>query len=59
MATSALPDGGHFIASAQAQSSQKDPQDPLEQARTALETLINRLRGNDLPERDHEIQWAY
>jgi HlyD family secretion protein len=36
-----------FIASAQAQSKQ---QDPLETARTAVETLINRLRGRDMPE---------
>jgi len=40
---------GHsfLIASAQAQSKQ---QDPLEKARTAVETLINRLRGRDMPE---------
>jgi HlyD family secretion protein len=36
-----------LIASAQAQSKQ---QDPLEKARTAVETLINRLRGRDMPE---------
>jgi HlyD family secretion protein len=36
-----------MIVSAQAQSKQ---QDPLEQARTAVETLINRLRGRDMPE---------
>ena len=36
-----------LIASAQAQSKQ---QDPLETARTAVETLINRLRGRDMPE---------
>src|SRR5215467_2360598 len=40
---------GHsfLIASAQEQSKQ---QDPLEKARTAVETLINRLRGRDMPE---------
>src|SRR5215472_14929840 len=40
---------GHslLIASAQAQPKQ---QDPLEKARTAVETLINRLRGRDMPE---------
>lgn len=47
MATSALPDGGRFIVRAQAQSGQ---QSPIDQARTALETLINRLRGRDMPE---------
>jgi HlyD family secretion protein len=36
-----------LIASAQAQSKQ---QNPLEKARTAVETLINRLRGRDMPE---------
>src|SRR6266545_6738846 len=38
---------GLLIASAQAQSKQ---QSPLEKARTAVETLINRLRGRDMPE---------
>src|SRR5512133_503437 len=38
---------GLLIVSAQAQSKQKDP---LEKARTAVETLINRLRGRDMPE---------
>jgi HlyD family secretion protein len=38
---------GLLIASAQAQSKQ---QNPLEKARTAVETLINRLRGRDMPE---------
>jgi HlyD family secretion protein len=38
---------GLLIASAQAQSKQEDP---LEKARTAVETLINRLRGRDMPE---------
>ena len=36
-----------LIAVAQAQPKQ---QDPLEKARTAVETLINRLRGRDMPE---------
>src|SRR5215470_10039355 len=36
-----------LIASAQAQSKE---QDPLEKARTAVETLINRLRGRDMPD---------
>jgi HlyD family secretion protein len=47
MAISALSDGGLFIVSAQAQSRQ---QNPLDQARKAVETLINRLRGRDMPE---------
>jgi HlyD family secretion protein len=38
---------GLLVASAQAQSKQ---QNPLEKARTAVETLINRLRGRDMPE---------
>jgi HlyD family secretion protein len=36
-----------LVATAQAQSPQ---QSPLERARTAVETLINRLRGRDMPE---------
>ena len=36
-----------MIVSARAQSPQ---QNPLERARTAVETLINRLRGRDMPE---------
>src|SRR5271166_4297347 len=36
-----------LIVSAHAQSPQ---QNPLEKARTAVETLINRLRGRDMPE---------
>jgi HlyD family secretion protein len=47
MTISALSDGGLFIVSAQAQSRQ---QNPLDQARKAVETLINRLRGRDMPE---------
>jgi HlyD family secretion protein len=39
--------GSLLIPSAQAQPKQ---QDPLEKARTAVETLINRLRGRDMPE---------
>jgi HlyD family secretion protein len=42
-----LSGGGPFIAAAQAQSAQ---QNPVEKARTAVETLINRLRGRDMPE---------
>jgi HlyD family secretion protein len=38
---------GFLIISANAQST---PQDPLEKARTAVETLINHLRGRDMPE---------
>jgi HlyD family secretion protein len=47
--TSALgvSDGGLLIVKAYAQSKQ---QNPLEKARTAVETLINRLRGRDMPE---------
>ena len=47
--TSALgvSDGGLLIVRAYAQSKQ---QNPLEKARTAVETLINRLRGIDMPE---------
>jgi HlyD family secretion protein len=40
-------DGNLLIASAYAQSKQKNP---LESARTAVESLINRLRGRDMPE---------
>jgi HlyD family secretion protein len=39
--------GALLIETAQAQSAQ---QNPLEKARTAVETLINRLRGRDMPE---------
>jgi HlyD family secretion protein len=42
-----LSDAALLIPSAQAQPKQ---QDPLEKARTAVETLINRLRGRDMPE---------
>jgi HlyD family secretion protein len=35
---------------AQAQSPQAPQQNPLDRARTAVETLINRLRGRDMPE---------
>jgi HlyD family secretion protein len=42
-----VPNGGLLIASAYAQSNQ---QNPLEKARTSVETLINRLRGRDMPE---------
>src|SRR3974390_1114068 len=47
--TSALgvSDGGFLIVSAYAQSQQ---QNPLEKPRTALENLIDRLRGRDMPE---------
>jgi HlyD family secretion protein len=47
--TSALggSDGGLLVAKAYAQSKQ---QTPLEKARKAVETLINRLRGIDMPE---------
>jgi len=47
--TSALgvPNGGLLIVSAYAQSQQKNP---LEKARTAVENLIDRLRGRDMPE---------
>jgi HlyD family secretion protein len=40
-------DGGLLIGEAYAQSKE---QNPLEKARTSLETLINRLRGRDMPE---------
>ena len=39
--------GAVLIGTAQAQTAQ---QKPLEKARTAVETLINRLRGRDMPE---------
>ncbi|PWT84315.1 MAG: efflux transporter periplasmic adaptor subunit [Acidobacteria bacterium] len=39
--------GGHLIGSAYAQTKQKSP---LDQARSAVETLINRLRGRDMPD---------
>ena len=42
-----VSDGGLLIVKAYAQSKQ---QNPLEKARTAVETLINRLRGIDMPE---------
>lgn len=42
-----VPDGGLLGGRAQAQPRQ---QDPLARARTAVETLINRLRGRDMPE---------
>jgi HlyD family secretion protein len=42
-----VSDGGLLIGRASAQSKQ---QNPLERARTAVETLINRLRGRDMPE---------
>lgn len=38
------------VRTAQAQSPQAPQQNPLERARTAVETLINRLRGRDMPE---------
>jgi len=47
MTISGLSNGGLFIVSAQAQTRQ---QNPLDQARKAVETLINRLRGRDMPE---------
>ncbi len=40
-------DGGLLVGRAYAQSKE---QNPLEKARTSLETLINRLRGRDMPE---------
>jgi HlyD family secretion protein len=42
-----ISDRGFLIVSAQAQSKQ---QNPIERARTAVETLIARLRGRDMPE---------
>jgi HlyD family secretion protein len=39
--------GRLFISTAQAQSKQENP---MERARTAVESLINRLRGRDMPE---------
>jgi HlyD family secretion protein len=42
-----LPRGASLIPAAQAQSAQ---QKSLDRARTAVETLINRLRGRDMPE---------
>ena len=43
----AISDTGRLIISAHAQTK---PQNPLDQARSAVETLINRLRGRDMPE---------
>ena len=43
----ALSDSAPPVRTAQAQAPQ---QNPLERARTAVETLINRLRGRDMPE---------
>jgi HlyD family secretion protein len=42
-----VSDAGLLIDSAHAQSKQ---QNPLEKARTAVETLLNRLRGRDMPD---------
>ena len=42
-----ISDGGLLIVRAHAQPKQ---QNPLEKARKAVETLINRLRGRDMPE---------
>jgi HlyD family secretion protein len=39
-----------LVATAQAQTTQAPQQNPLERARTTVETLINRLRGRDMPE---------
>jgi HlyD family secretion protein len=46
----ALSDSAPPVRTAQAQSPQAPQQNPLERARTAVETLINRLRGRDMPE---------
>ena len=43
----AISDTGRLIISANAQTNR---QDPLEQARKTVETLINRLRGKDMPD---------
>ena len=45
--TLGLSHSAFMLSTAQAQSPQ---QNPLERARTAVETLINRLRGRDMPE---------
>jgi HlyD family secretion protein len=45
--TPGFSDNAPPVRTAQAQSPQ---QNPLERARTAVETLINRLRGRDMPE---------
>jgi HlyD family secretion protein len=45
--TPGFSDSAPPVRAAQAQSPQ---QNPLERARTAVETLINRLRGRDMPE---------
>ncbi len=42
-----IPDGGFLIVKAYAQSQQPNP---LEKARTAVENLIDRLRGHDMPD---------
>ena len=42
-----VSDGGLLILSAHAQPKQKSP---IDQARAAVETLINRLRGRDMPD---------
>ncbi len=42
-----IPDRGFLIVKAYAQSQQ---QNPLEKARTAVENLIDRLRGRDMPD---------
>ena len=47
IAALSVSDRSLLIVSAYAQS---DQQNPLEKARTAVETLLNRLRGRDMPE---------
>jgi HlyD family secretion protein len=42
-----ISDEGSFIAGAHAQAK---PPEPIEKAKKAVETLINRLRGRDMPE---------
>jgi len=51
-----LSDGAPTVSTARAQSPQQNPVEqspqpnPIEQAKKAVETLINRLRGRDMPE---------
>jgi hypothetical protein len=56
------PDGPLLLSTAHAQSklrtaqAQRAQKSPTEQLRSQVETLINRLRGRDMPEGDREIE---
>ena len=56
------PEGQLLLPTAHAQSKPRTSQgqpaqkNPAEQLRSQVETLINRLRGRDMPEGDREIE---